>query len=76
MEGDMNELNDPIVEEIRTFRAEHAQRFDGNLTAICDDLRRIQQDCHHPIVAFPPKKIHIESHVKSKQTVNERLAAW
>ncbi|MBN2267765.1 MAG: hypothetical protein JW725_05520 [Candidatus Babeliaceae bacterium] len=71
----MNELNDAIVEEIRTFRAEHAQRFDGNLAAICDDLRRIQQESHHSIVAFPPKKIRRPSHVTSQQAINERMAA-
>ena len=53
----MTEFADPIVEEIRAFRAEHAQQFDGNLAAICDDLRKIQQTCQHQIVAFSPKRI-------------------
>lgn len=70
----MNDLQDPIVEEIRTFRAEHAQRFDGNLVAICADLRKIQQECQHPIVAFPPKKIRTRSQVKPEHTSDERIA--
>ncbi|MGR3320226.1 MAG: hypothetical protein ACUZ8O_17305 [Candidatus Anammoxibacter sp.] len=34
---------DPIVEEIRAYRNEHAKKFNYNLDAICDDFKRRQQ---------------------------------
>jgi hypothetical protein len=50
-------MNDPLVNEIRQFRQEHAQHFHGNLAAICKDLRDIQQTCGHAVVTFPPKRL-------------------
>lgn len=48
-------MKDEIVEEVRKFRFEHAQRFGFNLDAIFEDLLRIQKTCGHPVVSFPPK---------------------
>lgn len=50
-------MKDPIVEEVRRFRQEHAQRFGNNLDAICDDLRKHQAACGHPTVRLPPRRI-------------------
>ena len=36
---------DPIVEEIRRFRAQHAKRFDNDLDLICEDIKRHQAIC-------------------------------
>jgi hypothetical protein len=36
--------NDPIVDEIRRRRKEHADRFHGDLHAICEDLRRQERE--------------------------------
>jgi hypothetical protein len=36
--------NDPIVEAIRQARREHTTRFQGNLHAICEDLRRQERE--------------------------------
>lgn len=33
-------MNDPIVNEIRKFRDEHAKMFNYDLKAICDDYRK------------------------------------
>ncbi len=33
---------DPIVEEVRKYRDEHARKFNYNLDMICEDLR-----CRH-----------------------------
>lgn len=52
-------MNDPIVEEIRCFRQEHAQRFHCNLAEICADLRQIQATCGHPVVTLPPQRLPI-----------------
>ncbi len=51
-------MTDPIVDEVRMFRQEHTQRFHGDLEAICKDLRKIQQECGHPIATFQPKRHH------------------
>ena len=48
---------DPIVEEVRKAREEHAKSFDYDLTAICADLRKHQATCGHKVVSFPPKKL-------------------
>ena len=50
-------MNDPIVDEVRRVREEHARRFGFDLDAICEDLRRIQETCGHRIVSFPPKML-------------------
>jgi hypothetical protein len=49
-------MKDPIVEEVRRFRREHAQRFGNNLQAICEDLRQHQAACGHRIVRLPARR--------------------
>ncbi|MBI4568807.1 MAG: hypothetical protein HY719_10465 [Planctomycetes bacterium] len=49
-------MTDPIVDEIRQARDGHARRFDFNLAAICEDLRRLQKACGHVIVSLPPRR--------------------
>lgn len=46
---------DPIVEEIRKVREEHAARFNYDLDAIYQDLRRIQQESGREYVDFSRK---------------------
>lgn len=43
-------MNDPIVEEVRQARDEHARRFNYDLAAICQDIRRHQAKCGHHVV--------------------------
>ncbi len=50
-------MKDPIVEEIRKYRQEHAVRFEFDLAKICADLRQIQQTCGRPVVKFKPKPL-------------------
>ena len=47
---------DPIVEEIRKIRKEHAAKFNNDLEAICADLKKKEKDCGHPVVSLPPKR--------------------
>ena len=35
-------MNDPIIDEIRKYRDEHAKAFNYDLKLICDDLRKKQ----------------------------------
>jgi len=48
-------VSDPIIEEIRQIRQEHAKRFNYDLRAIVADLR--QQEKQHPerLISLPPK---------------------
>ena len=35
-------MNDPIIDEIRKYRDEHAKAFNYDLKLICEDLRKRQ----------------------------------
>ena len=37
-------MKDPFVEEIRGYRMEHAKRFDFDIHAICNDLRKLEKN--------------------------------
>ena len=49
-------MKDPIVEEVRKHRMQHTQKFRGDLSAICADLRAIQIASGHKIVRLAPNK--------------------
>ncbi len=48
-------MKDPIVEEVRKARQDHAREFNHDLAAICDDLKSIERECGHKLVSLPPK---------------------
>jgi len=48
--------SDPIVEEIRLIRQEHAKRFNYDLHAIVADLRRREQQHPERLISLPPKR--------------------
>ena len=48
-------MKDPIVEEVRRIRDTHASAFKFDLRAICEDLRKKEQSCGHPVVSLAPK---------------------
>jgi len=48
-------MKDPIVEEVRKHRMDHARKFEGDLRAICEDLRAIQRACGQKVVRLPPR---------------------
>jgi hypothetical protein len=50
-------MKDPIVEEVRKARDAHAARFNYDLHAICEDLRKKEKSCGHPVVSLPPKPL-------------------
>jgi hypothetical protein len=50
-------MKDPIVEEVRKYRMEHTRKFQGNLSAICADLRDLQSTSGHKVVRLAPKKL-------------------
>lgn len=50
-------MNDPIVDEVRRHRDEHARRFNYDLRAICADLMARQQKSGHRLVRLKPRAI-------------------
>lgn len=48
---------DPIVEEVRRIREEHAARFDYDLKAIYEDLKKTERQSGRRIVTLPPKRL-------------------
>ena len=48
-------MKDPIVEEVRKARQDHARKFNHDLTAICDDLKKIEKECVKRLISLPPK---------------------
>jgi hypothetical protein len=49
-------MKDPIVEEIRRIRDEHAKKFNYDLKAICADIRKQQAQYGDRVVRLTPKK--------------------
>lgn len=47
---------DPIVEEIRKIREEHAARFNYDVRAIVEDARKRQEEGEHKVVSFAPQR--------------------
>ena len=48
-------FDDPIVNEVRAARDEFARRFDYDLAAICEELRRLERESGRTYVSFPPR---------------------
>ena len=48
--------HDPIVEEIRRIRDEHAKKFNYDLHAICEDFRKRQRLSGRTVVSRPPRR--------------------
>jgi hypothetical protein len=47
---------DPIVEEVRKIREEHAARFDFDLTRIFEDLQKNERESGREVVSFAGAK--------------------
>jgi hypothetical protein len=48
--------SDPIVEEVRKVRNEHAKKFNYDLQAIVADLKKQQKTSERKFVTLPPRK--------------------
>ncbi|MCK6584933.1 MAG: hypothetical protein L6Q49_17700 [Anaerolineales bacterium] len=59
--------NDPIVEEVRKVRNEHAQKFNYDLQAIAADLKKQQKASKRKFVTLPPKKPTVLPKAKIKK---------
>jgi hypothetical protein len=59
-------MEDPIVEEIRPIRNEHAAQFNYGIEAIVADYKRLAAESNQPRVSFDPRKI--ETLIASSKT--------
>ena len=50
-------MKDPIVEEVRRIREEHAAQFNYDVDAIYADLKRLEAESRQPRVSFGPRRI-------------------
>ena len=54
-------MKDPIVDEVRRFRDEHAKQFNYDLDAICEDYKTHQIGAGKRLVRLESKKIAINA---------------
>ena len=59
--------NDPIVEEVRKVRNEHAKEFNYDLQAIVADLKKQQKAGKRKFVTLSPRKPVIMPQTKVKK---------
>jgi hypothetical protein len=50
-------MSDPIVDEVRRIREEHAAWFNYDLDAICADIKRLEKETGSPRVTFGPRRL-------------------
>ena len=48
-------IEDPIVEEIRKYRAKHAEHYNNDLNKICEALKAQEKQSKKEFIAFNPK---------------------
>ena len=56
MNHERSNFDDSIIDEIHRVRAEIADRFHGDLKAICDDARARQTASGRKPVSMPPRR--------------------
>ena len=50
-------MNDPIVDEVRRVRDEHAARFNYDLDAIFRDIKDQEKTSGRTFVSYPPRRV-------------------
>jgi hypothetical protein len=65
-------MNDPIVAEVRKYRAAHARKFNNDLDAICADLMARQRQSGRPLVRRADRVCEEPAGYKTKKPENER----
>ena len=48
---------DPVVDEVRKIREDHAARFNYDIEAIFEDLKKVEKERALPVVLLQPKRI-------------------
>ena len=50
---------DEIVEEVRRVRDEYAAKFNYDLDAIYEDIKKQEKQSERKVVSLPPKKVEL-----------------
>jgi ABC-type Zn uptake system ZnuABC Zn-binding protein ZnuA len=58
-------MEDPIVEEVRKARQDHAKKFNHDLSEICKDLKKIEKKYEQRTVSLPPKLLKTSNRPRS-----------
>lgn len=66
-------MKDKIVEEIHRHRAQHAQRFNYDIHAICEDIRRSEAESGGKFVTWDAKRKRLVE-VKPPAARRQKLA--
>jgi hypothetical protein len=53
--------HDPILEEIRRIREEHAKSFNYDIDAIFNDLKEQERRSGRTFISLPPKRLEPEA---------------
>jgi hypothetical protein len=51
--------DDPIVEEVRQYREQHAAKFNYDLQAIYQDLKEQEQKSDQIFLSYSPKRLEV-----------------
>ncbi len=57
--------HDPVVDEVRAAREAYAKRFNYDVYAIFDDIKRRQAESGREYVTLPPRKVKPGKPVRS-----------
>jgi hypothetical protein len=52
--------DDPIVEEVRQYREQHAAKFNYDLQAIYQDLKKQEHRSIRTFISYSPKRLEAE----------------
>ena len=69
---------DPILDEVRKYRAEHARKFNFDVHAICADIQQMEATCGHTVVSLPPRMLGpaIGQLEPADQTLRHPIRPW
>ncbi len=59
--------DDPIVTEVRKIREAHAARFNYDLRAIYEDIKKQEQACEHELRPLTPKRVKKNAAPKGRE---------
>jgi hypothetical protein len=66
VDGGLTMWEDEIVDEVRKYRESYAAKFNFDLQAMYEDLKKAEQKSKHKKVSFKPKKpVRVELKTKS-----------
>ncbi len=65
--------SDPIVEEIHQIRADHAARFNYDLAAIVEDIKKQEKQSGKRFVSLPPRLLLFDDAKIPNETTRKAL---